>query len=208
MKSVKIRNKIVIIITFSLVYFSCNDTNKKTNTSVKHEERDNNHKALNFDINFETYGSKRLAYNKKTISIDSLIWKNRSINKDSIVYFNINLKNLKKEPFVIKTDLVATNIPFLIEYRKIKKESIFFDGTKLVHINLNIVQQFNTIYVDSLVFKIVPNSDFPYLEQAFNIGYQKIGSRSLCALHPIQYKDTIDLTNPKNEHICCIEVKK
>jgi hypothetical protein len=143
-----------------------------------------------------------------TYEVDVKDWKNNLY--DTVAYFHISLKNLKKEPFVIKIDLIATNIPFLIEYRKVKKKSKFInkDGIGEEYINLNINQQFNTIYVDSLILRVNAKTDYPHLIQVFQVGYQKVGGQSLCEL-PFEWRsDTLDISNPSNKHICCIEVNK
>lgn len=180
--------------------FNCKDySNKHPDNKI---DKKHISSPLSFTLDFDDYGSKTLAYNRETISIDSVIWKNHE--KDSILYINVNLKNLKIEPFVIKTSLVATKIPFLIQYQEMKKTEKNTDG---VYINLNIVQQFNTIYSDSLVFKLYEIGNSPAIEQAFRLGYQKNGTITICALPVFQKRDTIDISNPKGFNICCIEKK-
>lgn len=207
MKTARIKSNIytfAIFLSF-VAFFSCNRIKETTIKDIGNREKDTNHSPLVFNVVFETYGNKTLAYNKETISVDTLTWKNNEY--DTVAYFNIELQNLKKEPFVIKTSLLATEIPFLIEYQKLKKVEEYTNGTKREYVNLNIVHQFNTVYTDSIIFKLADNADLPVLEQAFRVGYQKVGGRSLCELPAIWQRDTLDLSNPSNKHICCIEVK-
>ncbi|MFA7449104.1 MAG: hypothetical protein WCY77_11760 [Weeksellaceae bacterium] len=207
MKNVRTTNNIYSFVIFLslLSFFNCSRAEDKITIDVKKKKENANHLPLEFNTVFETYGNKTLAFNKQTTTVDILTWKNHET--DSIAYFNINLQNLKKESFVIKTSLVATKIPFLIKYQKLKKVEEYADGTKREYINLNIVHQFNTVYIDSMIFKLYDNADFPALEQAFRVSYQKVGGRSICQLPTYKNYDTIDISNPKNEHICCIERK-
>lgn len=59
------------------------------------------------------------------------------------------------------------------------------------------MHRFITVYTDSIIFKLSDNIDFPVLEQAFRIGYQKVVGRSICELPTIWKQDTLDLSNPK-----------
>ncbi|MDR6158705.1 hypothetical protein QF023_002221 [Chryseobacterium sp. SLBN-27] len=184
MTNVKIKDRIISLAFFTLLV-GCKE-NKVEKQEVK--------KPLVFEVNFKDFGDYQIDFDKSN-------WK--SHEKDSIVYFKFNLYNIKKESFVIKTSLISPNIPFLIRYKKLDKVEKFTDGTKNEYLNININQQFNTIYNDSLILKDIASADFPIVEQSFKIGYQHIGVDEICQLEVNQYQDTIDISNHKIKG--CIE---
>lgn len=197
MTSVKIKYKIYYFFIFSFLILGCKDSKNNFKTNSLSKNKNIKETSLELKVELLDYG---------TYEVDVKDWKTHLY--DTVTYFKINLRNIKKEPFVIKTSLVATNIPFVIEYQKISKVDKYRDGTKIEYFNLNILQQFNIVYNDSIIFKIDNIADFPIADQVFRIGYQKIGGRSLCEL-PFEWKsDTLDISNPKNKHICCIEVNR
>jgi len=119
------------------------------------------------------------------MEIDSTVWK--SHERDSIALLKINLKNITKKAFYVKTHLVANNIPFLIKYHDGKGKII-----------LEIIQQYNIVYSDSLIFEKSNLKSFtksPTLNQSFNIGYQHDGVNSIKQITPIYKSDTIDISN-------------
>lgn len=130
----KIINKTFLLAVLSL-FMGC----KESKEQIIQKQRG---KPLVFEVNFKDFGSYQ-------INIDKIQWKDHE--KDSIVYFNLNLQNTKKEPVVIKTSLVSSNVPFLIEYQKLSRAEKFKDGKKNEYINVNIIHQFNTIYNDSII---------------------------------------------------------
>ncbi|MBB6370064.1 hypothetical protein [Chryseobacterium shigense] len=133
---------------------------------------------LIFNVVYEDFGEKRLAFNPEKIEIDSLIWANHE--NDSIVYYKICLKNIEKRPFVLKTKLVATKIPFLLRYSQQKNNEII----------LEVIQQFNTVWKDSLIFS--KNGNY---KEVYRIGYYHNGVNEASRLHPIYKNDTLDITN-------------
>jgi hypothetical protein len=147
-------------------------------------------KNIIFDIKFNEYGTLQLGVLKNKIDIDTLIWKKHE--QDSIVYFNVSLNNLNIKPFIIKTKLIASKIPFFIEYKKIK-----LNHRKDNYINLNIVHQFNTICTDSIILINDSKVQYPHIEKVFRVCYQKFGKNSTSKI-PIHWnKDTLDLSNQK-----------
>lgn len=189
MSNVKIINKTILLAVLSL-FMGC----KENKEQLIQKQRG---KPLVFEISFKDFGNYQINLDKNT-------WKDHE--KDSIVYFNLNLQNIKKEPLVIKTSLVSSNVPFLIEYKKLSRAENFKDGKKNEYVNVNIIHQFNTIYNDSIIFKKIDAADFPIVDQAFRIGHQHIGVDEICQLKVIQRRDTIDIYT-KNS-INCIERKK
>ena len=189
MTVVKIKNKIIILCILHIVTVGCRSVEKKID--ILQIKNKNNSLVINANLN--SFGSSE---------INEINWENNS--KDSVAYFYFNLKNIKTDPFFIKTHLIATNIPFKIEYKKLTKDGDY-DRTKLEYININIIHQFNTIYIDSLIFKVKASDKFPVLEKAYQVGYQKVGGRSLCVLPFKRINDTLDISNPKNKRIVCVQ---
>lgn len=187
MTNVKIKNRIILLAVFTLLV-GCKENKVEKQEVIK---------PLVFEVNFKDFGDYQIDFDKNK-------WKNHE--RDSIVYFNFNLQNTKKESFIIKTSLVSPNIPFLIRYKKLDKVEKFTDGKKNEYLNINIIQQFNTIYNDSLIFKNIASADFPIVDQSFRIGYQHIGVDEICQLKVNQHQDTIDISHKKN--ISCIERKR
>lgn len=187
MTCVKIKNSVTVL-TIILLLIGCE---KQKEHSIERQEVK---KPLVFNAQFQTFKNIQLAYNEKNMQVDSDVWANH-IN-DSIVYFNIDLENLKKEPLILKTKLVSTKIPFLLKYHKGKGNSVI----------LEIVQQFNTVYSDSIIFNVNKNVDIIGVDQAFRIGYQHNGTDEICQLKVNHHQDTIDISHQKN--ISCIERKR
>lgn len=187
------KRKNSFIITFFLLLIICckeKQPEKPVNIPTKQQ-------PLSFTINFKDFGDHQ-------INISDIDWKNHS--KDSIVYFKINFENLKKEPITIKTSLVSPNIPFIVQYNKLNKVDEYTDGNKMEYFNLNIVQQFNTIYNDSIIFKTSKNIEIPFVDQAFRIGYHHIGVDEICQIQPKSGERTIDLYDADLKG--CIEKKR
>jgi len=132
---------------------------------------------LVFNVVFEDFGERRLAFNSEKIEIDSLIWTNHE--NDSVVYYKIFLNNIEKRAFVLKTKLVATKIPFLLRYSQQKNNEIV----------LEVIQQFNTVWKDSLIFS--KNGNY---KEVYKIGYYHNGVNETTRLHPIYKNDTLDIT--------------
>ena len=194
---VKINNffTLVLLIAISSCYEYNNDKSKKVIVSI-------NNDPLIFDVTFKTFGEIQLGYDIKERTIDTTLWQNHQ--QDTVVFFTITLNNIGKESFVIKTSLVATKIPFLIQYKKTKKYSLF-SSEKYESYNLNIIQQFNTIHYDSIIIINKSNLEYVYAKQAFFISQNKDGTESICQLPIHQINDTIDISNQKKEHTCCID---
>ncbi len=189
MSNVKIINKTILLAILSL-FMGC----KENKEQIIQKQRV---KPLVFEISFKDFGNYQ-------INLDKNKWKDHE--KDSIVYFNLNLQNIKKEPLVIKTSLVSSNVSFLIEYKKPNRVEKFKDGKKNEYVNVNIIHQFNTIYNDSLIFKNIASADFPIIDQAFRIGYHHVGIDEICALQIKTNQDTLDISESKK--IGCIERKR
>jgi hypothetical protein len=137
---------------------------------------------LVFNVIFEGFGEKSLAYNDEKRQVDSLVWANHK--NDRIVYFKIFLKNIYKKPFVLKTGLVATRIPFLLQYSQQKNNAV----------TLVVVHQFNTIWIDSLVFKKNRNGYYK-IKKGYRIGHSHNGVDETSRLYPVYKNDTLDITN-------------
>lgn len=96
MKTVRIRNNIydfTIFLSF-LAFFSCNRVNDTTAKDTESKGKDANHAPLVFNVMFETYGNKTLAFNKETTSVDTLTWKITSMIQWPILI--LSYKILKK----------------------------------------------------------------------------------------------------------------
>lgn len=153
-------------------------------------------KPLTFNVELKFFG--RFEINTKPID-----WKNHET--DSIIFFYFTFPNIKKEPVVIKTSLVSTRIPFLVEYEKSERVEKFTYDKPIEYYTINLIQQFNTIYNDSIIFKASNSIDILAVDQAFRIGYHHIGVDEICQLKVNQRYDTIDISNQKMEN--CIERK-
>lgn len=112
MTNVKIKNRIILLAVFTLLV-GCKENKVEKQEVIK---------PLVFEVNFKDFGDYQIDFDKNK-------WKNHE--RDSIVYFNFNLQNTKKESFIIKTSLVSPNIPFLIRYKKLDKVEKFTDGKKM-----------------------------------------------------------------------------
>lgn len=186
MKNVKIINKLFLFCILSL-FLSLQSFNKNKFLRINKE-------PLMFEISFKDFGNVKLAFDEKKMEIDTIVWKNHE--KDNVVLFKINLENLNKKSFYVRTHLVGNKMPFLIKYSKGKKDQIV----------LEIVQLLNTVYSDSLIFKKSSLQNFvktPILNQVFNVGYQKSGIKTICKFKPKYKKDTIDISNQTIQN--CIE---
>jgi hypothetical protein len=173
MKNVLMRNSIVIFL--SLLLFGC----------VKNEKQKKRTKPLTLDINFKEFGFTTLAYDEKKMEIDTAFWKYHEI--DSTILFKINLKNITEKSFYIRTHLVANNIPFLIKYTD-KDDKII----------LEIIQQFNTVCSDSLIFEknnLKTHTNSPILNKGFNICYEHDGMHIINKIAPIYNNDTIVISH-------------
>jgi hypothetical protein len=172
MINVKTKNR-NIILAMLLLLIGCKEN--KTHQTQKQEVIK---KPLVFNVEFKTFGETELAYNQEKKQIDESVWKNHY--QDSVVYFNINLE---RKIIVLKTQLVATKIPFLLKYNEGKESGLI----------LEVVQQFNTIYSDSIIFK--KGVDSLIVDQAFRIDYQHNGNNNIHRLQVNQHHDTIDISN-------------
>ena len=173
--NVKIRNRIILLAIFLLIV-GC-----KENNAEKIEKQEVK-KPLVFNVKFNAFKNIKLAFDEEKMLIDSTIWENNL--QDSIVYFKINFENLKKQPIILKTRLIATRIPFLLRYSEGKDNKIV----------LEVVQQFNKIYSDSIIFRKDNIADFPVVEQAFRVGYQHNDIDEICQVQVKQTQDTIDIS--------------
>lgn len=179
-KREKIKSNLILFFIFILL-IGCKE-NKKQTIQKKEVE-----KSLVFKIDLQNYGVYDIGkYTKK--------WENSE--KGNVLYFDVFFKKLKKERIKIKTNAVATNMPIIIKYSKGKENKEI----------LEIVQQFNTIYSDSIIFRKENIADFPVVDQAFRIGYQHNGTDVICQLKVNQHHDTIDISNQKTQN--CIEKKR
>ncbi|HEX8576710.1 MAG TPA: hypothetical protein VF677_10505 [Flavobacterium sp.] len=158
------------------------DSSKQQDSSIIEIKKNMKVSPLVFNVIFENFGKKSLAINDEETKVDSLIWADHK--NDSIIYFKTYLKNIYKKPFVLKTGLVATRIPFLLKYSQQKNNTV----------TLVVVHQFNTIYADSLVFKKNGNGYYK-IKEAYTIGYYHNGVVETSRLHPIYKNDTLDITN-------------
>lgn len=186
MTHVKIKNSVIVL---AIVLF--NGCKKQNEYSIQKQEVK---KPLVFNVQFQKFENMQLAYNEKKILVDSAIWKDHL--QDSIVYFKINFENLKKEAVILKTTLGASKIPIFLKYRKGAEDKVI----------LEIVQQANTVYSDSIILKNDKTNDFPIVENAYRIGYQHTGVDEICQLKVNQHHDTIDISSQKMEN--CIEKKR
>lgn len=182
----KIKNSVIVL---AIVLF--NGCKKQNEYSIQKQEVK---KPLVFNVQFQKFENMQLAYNEKKILVDSAIWKDHL--QDSIIYFKINFENLKKEAVILKTALAASKIPIFLKYRKGAEDKVI----------LEIVQQANTVYSDSIILKNDKTNDFPTVENAYRIGYQHTGVDEICQLKVNQYHDTIDISSQKMEN--CIEKKR
>ncbi|UZT98526.1 hypothetical protein ODZ84_02855 [Chryseobacterium fluminis] len=186
MTHVKIKNSVIVL---AILLF--NGCKKQNEYSIQKQEVK---KPLVFNVQFQKFENMQLAYNEKKILVDSAIWKDHL--QDNIVYFKINFENLKKEAVILKTTLAASKIPIFLKYRKGAEDKVI----------LEIVQQANTVYSDSIILKNDKTIDFPIVENAYRIGYQHTGIDEICQLKVNQHHDTIDISSQKMEN--CIEKKR
>ncbi|MFP3591828.1 hypothetical protein [Chryseobacterium sp. SIMBA_038] len=170
-----VKTKNSLILLIMFSIFSC-----KENHKIDHH-RDN----LNFKIEFNDFG-------KRQINITKDNWDKHKAN--DFLYFDILLKNANKKKVIIKTKKVANNIPLLINYTKNKNNVI----------SLEIIQQFNTVYSDSIVFK--GSNESLKINNAFRIGHQHNGTDEVCPLTIIEKADTLDISNYEMKN--CIQRKK
>jgi len=179
-------NKTILLAVFPL-FIGCKENKEQIIQKQRGE-------PLVFNVNFKTFENIKLAHDEKKMMIDSAIWNDHL--QDSIVYFKINFENLKKEPLILKTSLIASKIPFFLKYSKGTEDKVI----------LEIVQQLNTIYSDSIILTNDKISDFPVVKNAYRIGYQHSGVDEVCQLKVNQHHDTIDISNKKMEN--CIEKER
>jgi len=180
MKHVKIKNSITILTILSLLT-GCKKQEKHL------IEKQDVKKPLVFNVDFKNFGEYQIKINNEK-------WKNHE--KDSIIYFDVLLANLKSKRLKIKTSAASYNIPILLKYSKAQEDLAI----------LEIVQQFNTVYSDSIILKNDKISDFPVVKNAYRIGYQHSGVDEICQLKVNQHHDTIDISDKKIEN--CIEKKR
>ncbi len=172
-------NKTILLAVFPL-FIGC----KESKEQIIQKQRE---KPLVFKVSFKDFGNYQ-------INIDKDKWKDHE--KDSIIYFDVLLANLKSERLKIKTSAVSYNIPILLKYSKPQGDVPI----------LEIVQQFNTIYSDSIILTNNKIGDFPVVKNAYRIGYQHSGVDEVCQLKVNQHHDTIDISNKKMEN--CIEKER
>lgn len=189
MQNVKVKSKLILFATI-IFLIGCKQ-NKKTQI-----QKQENVKPLTFNLELNKFG--RYAINTEPID-----WNKHET--DSIIYFYLTFQNIKKEPIVLKTSLVSTGISFMVEFKKLKRLEKSTTDKKIEYYSLNLLQHFNTIYIDSIIFKASNNIDILAVDQAFRIGYHHIGIEEICQLKVIQQYDTIDLSTYKMEN--CIERK-
>lgn len=175
----KIINKTFLLVVLSL-FMGC----KENKEQLIQKQRG---KPLVFKVDFKSFGEYQIKINNEQ-------WKNHE--KDSVIYFDILLANLKSERLKIKTSTVSNNIPILLTYSKAQEDLAI----------LEIVQQFNTVYSDSIILKNDKISDFPVVKNAYRIGYQHSGVDEICQLKVLQHHDTIDISDKKMEN--CIEKER
>ncbi|RIY35350.1 hypothetical protein CKY20_10835 [Capnocytophaga canis] len=98
---------------------------------------------------------------------------------DSVLFFNVWFKNITNKKITFKTNLVATNIPFLLIYNKNRNK-----------INFNIVHQFNTIFLDSMLLKVDKKNDI-YIDEYYFVQYPKNQKEEVYEIKLVQKLDTI-----------------
>ncbi|AZA47622.1 hypothetical protein EG346_05210 [Chryseobacterium carnipullorum] len=180
MRHVKTKNSITVLTILSLLT-SCKE--QKKYSIEKQEVKE----PLVFKVDFKNYGEYQIKMNKEK-------WRNHE--KDSIIYFDVLLANLKNERLKIKTSTVSSSIPILLKYSKAQEDLAI----------LEIVQQFNTVYSDSIILRNDKISDFPIVENTYRIGYQHNGVDEICQLKVDQHHDTINISSQKIGN--CIERKR
>ncbi|GHV43940.1 hypothetical protein FACS1894180_4520 [Bacteroidia bacterium] len=190
--ALKTKNKLSILILF-VVITGCAEHQKQEQLQAEYE----NTNPLSFDVKFYTFTDIQLSFDEERILFDSITWSN--YEGDTIMYLNVTFENLGKKEFCLKTGgLVSPKIPLLLKYRQLTKDEVMFQ----------IVYQSNTIYSDSIVFRIDESPNYPIALRAYNICYQHNAPPILVCQLPINqyFADTVDISNPNNEHICCIEL--
>lgn len=98
---------------------------------------------------------------------------------DSVLFFNVWFKNITNKKITFKTNLVATNIPFLLIYNKNRNK-----------INFNIVHQSNTIFLDSMLLKVDKKNDI-YIDEYYFVQYPKNQKEEVYEIKLVQKLDTI-----------------
>lgn len=139
------------------------------------------HEPLSRTVYFQSFGKVQLGLSSD-LSVDSTMWKGRE--KDSVAFFTIQLEGLKPNPLVVKTSLVATKIPFLIKYTQLSAQTSA----------LEVVQQFNTVYSDSIILEKNDSKTFKILK-AYKVQYPHNYSPIVNALDFKIKNDTLDLSN-------------
>ena len=109
-------------------------------------------------VYFDTYGKVQLGLIKSGL-VDTAFWENHM--QDSLIYFKIKFKELEPKVLVVKTDLVANRMPFLVKYNKISEQNSV----------LEIVQQFNTVYSDSIILSTNSKNKTIEVKEIYKVVY-------------------------------------
>lgn len=146
---------------FVLLLMNCKYNNQLDNKISQ------NAQILSKNIIFNDYGNMEVGMD----------WEEHKL--DSVLYFNVLFKNITDKKVTFKTNLVATDIPFLLIYNKNKNK-----------INFNIIHQFNTIYLDSMLLDIDKKGNI-YIDKYYFVAYPKNQDIDVSEVKLIQKVDTI-----------------
>ena len=164
--------RVVLIINslllFCLSLLSCNNIKEEIKVV----------KPLTFNSVFSNFGENKIEPN-------DIIWSKHF--DDTTILFDISLQNISNKNLLIEVANIGGNIPFLLVYNPVHKNK----KNEIEKINLNLIHQFNTIYMDSLI--IVKNNNKLVVEEAYLIGFQKVGENSFLKLKIKNEKDTIKI---------------
>jgi hypothetical protein len=188
MINVLLKNRIIYICL--ILFFSCKDSKKEDliikNVSVANSLKkiESNKRPLSFYIEYSNFYDIKIPY-------DSINWE--EIETDSLITIKLSFKKVLKKDYIIKTRLIATNIPFIFKIKKEKNKDITF----------MIIQQHNTVLSDSLVFKLENKKYF--FDKAFSTQYTHQDIDFICKLEVKQKDSLIELIDVGTE---CFERKR
>lgn len=146
----RIEFRLIILLVLPFLVQNCNSNNNKTNNETVVLDNFKNTLSLNVDFSDSSNISK---------GFDVIHWDEYNLEEEAL-YYLLDIIYKDSLSCKIQIPLVATKIPFLFKFRRIDSDRIY----------INAIQQFNTVWGDSLVLE--KQHDQYIIKEAFRLCYR------------------------------------